>query len=172
MILSSFVDSDRMSTNEDYRGGPTMSETSINHWTKLGSAVRDARTRRRWSQHELAERAGVSRSWLARLEAGHRGAELEQIFRLLTALDMTLTVRDTNERYQLASDANETRTTARAESGTSPTAAQRAAVSALQSAHESSASARRRAWSLATHQRDRGSPDPTATSESDSVGRS
>ena len=71
-----------------------MPDITIGHWTKLGSAVRDARARHGWSQHELAERAGVSRSWLARLESGHRGAEFEQILRLLDALHLTLTLRD------------------------------------------------------------------------------
>lgn len=66
----------------------------ISDWTKLGSVIRDARKRRGLSQHELANRAGVSRSWLARMEVGHRGAELEPLFRLLNALEMALVLRD------------------------------------------------------------------------------
>lgn len=68
----------------------------IGDWTKLGATVRDARTAHGFTQHELAERAGVSRSWLARLEGGHRSAELEQILRLLDALGMSMLVRDPN----------------------------------------------------------------------------
>ncbi|MBM6403174.1 helix-turn-helix transcriptional regulator [Phycicoccus sp. CSK15P-2] len=62
----------------------------INDWTKLGAIVRSSRRRQGLSQADLAERAGVSRSWLTRLEGGHRGAELEPLFRLLSALGMTL----------------------------------------------------------------------------------
>ena len=64
----------------------------ITHWTKPGSTLRDARTQRRWSQQELAERAHVSRSWLARVEGGHRGAELEPLLRLFDALDLVWTL--------------------------------------------------------------------------------
>lgn len=69
-------------------------DTLINDWTKLGSAIRDARTARNLTQHQLAEAAGVSRSWLARVESGHRGAELEQIFRLLNALGLSMMLHD------------------------------------------------------------------------------
>jgi y4mF family transcriptional regulator len=140
-----------------------VSETTINHWTKLGSAVRDARARHGWSQHELAERAGVSRSWLARLEAGHRGAELEQILRLLNALDLTLTVTDADERARPASSTDEDRTTK--PTGRAAAAARRAGLSALLSAHESTAEARRRAWRHAADRHDRGSEDPAATAD-------
>ncbi|MDO5629125.1 MAG: helix-turn-helix transcriptional regulator [Mobilicoccus sp.] len=66
----------------------------IDHWIRLGRVVYDERTRRGWSQHELAARAGVARSWLARVEQGHRGVSLEPLLRLLAALDLTLTVHD------------------------------------------------------------------------------
>lgn len=69
-----------------------MSGITIGHWTRLGSAVRDARCERTWSQHELARRAQVSRSWLARVEAGHRGAALEPLLRLFAALELTWTL--------------------------------------------------------------------------------
>jgi len=62
----------------------------IDHWVKLGTTVREARLAQGWSQHDLAQRANVSRSWLARVEAGHRGAELEPLLRALAALDITL----------------------------------------------------------------------------------
>ena len=65
---------------------------TVTGWTKLGGLVRDARLARGLSQANLAAQAGVARSWLARVEAGHRGAELEQLFRLLDALDLTLTL--------------------------------------------------------------------------------
>ena len=67
-----------------------MPTVRVDHWTKLGATIREARLRHEWSQHELANRAHVSRSWLARVEAGHRGAELEPLLRLLAALGITL----------------------------------------------------------------------------------
>ena len=62
----------------------------IDHWVKLGTTIKEARLTRGWSQHDLAQRANVSRSWLARVEAGHRSAELEPLLRALAALDITL----------------------------------------------------------------------------------
>ncbi|WP_436697527.1 helix-turn-helix domain-containing protein [Nocardioides sp. BYT-33-1] len=70
-----------------------MPDIEIPDWTKLGSTVRSERKRAGLTQQALAERASLSRSWLARLEAGHRTAELESIMRLLRALDLTLVLR-------------------------------------------------------------------------------
>lgn len=59
-------------------------------WTDLGWAIRDARNAQGLSQHRLAERAGVSRAWLARVEAGHRKAEIELLMRTMDALGLSL----------------------------------------------------------------------------------
>ena len=67
----------------------------ISDWNKLGALVKDVRKGRGWSQSHLADRAHVSRAWIAKLEGGHRGAELEQILRLLTALNLSLIVQPT-----------------------------------------------------------------------------
>ena len=64
--------------------------TQIGDWNKLGALVKDARTRRGWSQSELAAQAEVSRAWIAKLERGHRSAELEQILRIFRALQLHL----------------------------------------------------------------------------------
>ena len=64
--------------------------THISDWNTLAALVKDARSNRGWSQMELAERANVSRAWIAKLERGHRGAELEQILRLFHALQMNI----------------------------------------------------------------------------------
>lgn len=64
----------------------------IGDWTRFGAAIRDERKRQGLTQERLAQEAGVSRSWLARVEKGHRGAELEQIFRLLGHLRLTMTL--------------------------------------------------------------------------------
>ena len=66
-------------------------------WSKLGALVRDTRLSQGLSQTALAARANVARSWLARVEAGHRGAELEPLLRLLAALDLTLTLRSNGD---------------------------------------------------------------------------
>ncbi|NQW72586.1 MAG: helix-turn-helix transcriptional regulator [Actinobacteria bacterium] len=70
-----------------------MSDTLISDWIKLGAFLRQARNERGWTQIQMAQRAGVSRAWLARLESGHRRAELESILRLFTALDLRLFAR-------------------------------------------------------------------------------
>ena len=57
----------------------------------LGAALRDARRVARLSQEALAERAGVSRQWLSRLETGSNpGAELRKVLDVLAALDLAL----------------------------------------------------------------------------------
>jgi y4mF family transcriptional regulator len=92
--LSSFVDNGTLSTNEDMRArGELVRDIAITDWSKFGATVKAERARQSLSQHDLAAKAGVSRSWLAKLEAGHRGAELEQILRLLDALGLTLVLR-------------------------------------------------------------------------------
>lgn len=91
-----------MSSNED--GEDVMSEEfTLTGWSKLGGLVRDTRLSKGLSQAGLAAQAGVARSWLARVEAGHRGAELEPLLRLLAALDLSLTLRssaDTQRQTQ------------------------------------------------------------------------
>lgn len=88
-----------MSSNED-RGGVVLEEFTLTGWSKLGGLVRDARLSQSLSQAALATQANVARSWLARVEAGHRGAELEPLLRLLAALDLTLTLRPNAEKQQ------------------------------------------------------------------------
>lgn len=59
---------------------------------QLGATVRAERKRRGLSQERLAEQAGVSRAWLARFESGHPAASIEQVFRVLRSLDLTISV--------------------------------------------------------------------------------
>lgn len=127
-----------------------MGDIAIADWAKLGSAIRDARSRKQLSQQDLARQAGVSRSWLAKVEAGHRGAELEQILRLLNALDMSLALR---QRH--TDDGKQRPETDHPSQGGPGREASRAATKALLAAHESAAARRRGSWELA-------SAEPTA----------
>lgn len=90
--LSSSEDIDTMSSLEDDKEAPVADDYTITSWTKLGGLIRDARKAQSLTQADLADRAGVARSWLARVEAGHRGAELETLLRLLDALGLSLTL--------------------------------------------------------------------------------
>lgn len=56
----------------------------------FGTAIRAQRKQRGLTQVELAEKAGVSRAWLARFETGHPAASIEQIFLVMHALELDL----------------------------------------------------------------------------------
>ncbi len=60
----------------------------------LGILVRNARLEQHLSQAATAARARVSRSWLARVEEGHPGAELGPVLRLMEALDLRIALHD------------------------------------------------------------------------------
>lgn len=65
-------------------------DIDITDWDKFGSVIRSARIEAGLTQQELATRAGTARSWIARIEAGHRKAEFEPILRLLAALNLQM----------------------------------------------------------------------------------
>lgn len=56
----------------------------------VGRAVANGRRKQGLTQHQLAARAGVSRSFLAALEAGHARAELGKVLDVLDALQVDL----------------------------------------------------------------------------------
>jgi transcriptional regulator with XRE-family HTH domain len=60
---------------------------------ELGSAVRELRLARNWSQAELASAAGMTQSAVARFEAGGTVPTLPVLGRIARALDADLTVR-------------------------------------------------------------------------------
>lgn len=106
-----------MSSNEDGEG--VMSEEStLTGWSKLGGLVRDARLSKGLSQAALAAQANVARSWLARVEAGHRGAELEPLLRLFAALELTLTLRSNRDAPQAQLDPDQAPAVPAQKSGT------------------------------------------------------
>ncbi|MFC7620283.1 helix-turn-helix domain-containing protein [Microlunatus sp. GCM10028923] len=88
-----------MSLFED-KGIGMPGEFIVTDWRKLGGLLRDTRLTHGLTQTALATKAGVARSWLARVEAGHRGAELEPLLRLLTALDLSLTLSPIDQERQ------------------------------------------------------------------------
>lgn len=55
----------------------------------LGQALRSLRTRRKWSQTELALRADVDRSYLSLIELGKNSPSVRLLFKLCDALDVT-----------------------------------------------------------------------------------
>lgn len=59
----------------------------------LADCIYNARTARGWSQAELARRAGTTQSGIARFEnPDYTGIKLNTLMRLLTALDLELSV--------------------------------------------------------------------------------
>lgn len=68
----------------------------------LGSAIRAARKRAGLSQEQLAQNAGVSRSWLSRLEGGKRTAEIGRILSVLHALKIGLVFESIEDLQQTA----------------------------------------------------------------------
>ncbi|MBP3717229.1 MAG: helix-turn-helix transcriptional regulator [Paludibacteraceae bacterium] len=64
----------------------------------LGEQIRYARLRRDLTTVQIAERAGISRSTLVRIEKGDEGVALGQYFRVLIALglasDITLVAKE------------------------------------------------------------------------------
>lgn len=62
----------------------------VGGWTDLGRAIKDARLKAGLTQQQLAERARISRAWLARVESGHRKAEIEYLMRTVASLGLSL----------------------------------------------------------------------------------
>jgi transcriptional regulator with XRE-family HTH domain len=58
----------------------------------FSTIVRGRRRDAAWSQQQLADRADVSRSWLANLERGQPSTEVSRLFALLDALGLVLDV--------------------------------------------------------------------------------
>jgi HTH-type transcriptional regulator / antitoxin HipB len=59
----------------------------------LAAAIRGRRTNLGLSQADLAVRAGVSRPWLSKVEAGKASVEFGLIIRLLEALGLTMNLK-------------------------------------------------------------------------------
>jgi len=60
----------------------------------LARLVRDRRRAMRWSQQELARRAGVSRQWIVALEGAKPTTELGLVLKTLAVLGLRVDVRE------------------------------------------------------------------------------
>ncbi|PRB16001.1 helix-turn-helix domain-containing protein [Microbacterium sp. MYb62] len=62
---------------------------------QLGAVMRTARLRQGWSQTELAERAGVDRPWLVKLETGRLdNPTLRRVLQVVESLGLQLNVQE------------------------------------------------------------------------------
>lgn len=60
----------------------------------MGLAIRDGRDRLGLTQEALASKAGVSRSWLAKVETGKVSFDFRKVLMVMAALDMRIEVVD------------------------------------------------------------------------------
>lgn len=60
---------------------------------RLGAVVRERRKELGLTQSELAERAGVTRQWLSRLEQGKDGASVQRLLLLCDELELVVDLR-------------------------------------------------------------------------------
>lgn len=56
----------------------------------LGKQIRLGRKQRRWSEHELAERAGIARATLQKIEKGDPGCAIGLVFEVATLVGVAL----------------------------------------------------------------------------------
>lgn len=54
----------------------------------FGQALRSLRTRRKWSQTDLALRADVDRNYISLMELGRNSPSVKMVFKLCDALDI------------------------------------------------------------------------------------
>ncbi|MFL6305866.1 MAG: helix-turn-helix domain-containing protein [Candidatus Sulfotelmatobacter sp.] len=57
---------------------------------KVGKRVRNLRTDRGWSQEELADRSGVNRSYMSRVELGKSDVSLSVLHKIARPLGLSL----------------------------------------------------------------------------------
>jgi len=69
----------------------------------LGQHIKLARKKKRWSQQELADRAGVGRTTVQKAEAGNMGLELGLAFELASITGILLFAPETSWQVQTQS---------------------------------------------------------------------
>jgi transcriptional regulator with XRE-family HTH domain len=70
----------------------------IRNARELGALARDRRRELGWSQTELAQRLGTSRSWVSEAENGKGGAEVGLFLNALQVLGLVVDVQQPNLR--------------------------------------------------------------------------
>ncbi len=66
------------------------SRYTLDALTLLGKQIRLARKQRRWPEHELAERAGLSRATLQKIEKGEPGCAIGLVFEVAVLVGLRL----------------------------------------------------------------------------------
>lgn len=73
--------------------------------TELGELIRELRGARGVSRNELAERSGVSVSYLEKIEAGLRGSGMNTFIKIMLVLDVNINLHSTGMTTQEKSSA-------------------------------------------------------------------
>ncbi|PYC83472.1 XRE family transcriptional regulator [Streptomyces tateyamensis] len=66
----------------------TLTPTQLDERAAIGRRVRALRTERGWSQEDLAERAGIDRKSVYRIELSSRGLSIDAYLAIATALEV------------------------------------------------------------------------------------
>lgn len=61
---------------------------------QLGQVIRRARRKAEWTQDKLARRTGLRQAAISELERGVAGVHLDNLFRILAALQLDLLLED------------------------------------------------------------------------------
>lgn len=64
----------------------------ISESRRLGRALGEERRRQGLTRNDVAAQARVSRGWMVGLEAGRGTAQMDTVFRVITALGLTMTL--------------------------------------------------------------------------------
>lgn len=67
-----------------------MKSVPIQHVRDIGALVRRRRKIMQLDQAELAERIGVSRAWIIKIEKGHPNAQAGLLFQLFNYMDISI----------------------------------------------------------------------------------
>lgn len=82
----------------------------IRNARELGALARDRRRELGWSQTELAQRLGTSRSWVSEAENGKGSAEVGLVLKTLEVLGLVLDVHQPNRQPSQPRDSDAVRT--------------------------------------------------------------
>ena len=73
-------------------------------YSRFGNSVRTIRRAQNWTQAELAERAGMNKTYLVRIESGDKNVTLKTAQRIACALEMELTTLLTGVKVKFQID--------------------------------------------------------------------